>query len=199
MGRGSHRACRQSLIQPRLRCRCGGNVRADCGALLPARQRLWYDLIPAALELWRGGQSLRAVPEHVARHGMWVGGGRAWRGCWGPTLARHHRQPLDRSVWWAARSLVVRTPAAPNGGRAGVPRPQSGCHLWGDRTPFPPVSLPSLRSESGRAHGRCIEDASSERQRPPSTPTDSASPMICLHTLSLPKHCVDSAHARLLS
>jgi hypothetical protein len=73
MGRGSHRACRQSLIQPRLRCRCGGNVRADCGALLPARQRLWYDLIPAALELWRGGQSLRAVPEHVARHGMWVG------------------------------------------------------------------------------------------------------------------------------
>ena len=40
---------------PRLRCRCGGNVRADFGALLPARQRLWYDLILAVLELLRGG------------------------------------------------------------------------------------------------------------------------------------------------
>jgi hypothetical protein len=58
---------------PRLRCRCGGNVRADFGALLPPRQRLWYDLILAALELLRGGQSLRTVREHLARRGVQVG------------------------------------------------------------------------------------------------------------------------------
>jgi transposase-like protein len=58
---------------PRLRCRCGGNVRADFGALLPARQRLWYDLILAVLELLPKVQSLRAVPEHLERHGVRLG------------------------------------------------------------------------------------------------------------------------------
>ena len=76
---GSYRrglAFAQGWVQlriPRLRCRCGGNVRADFGALLPARQRLWYDLILAVLELLPKVQSLRAVPEHLERHGVRLG------------------------------------------------------------------------------------------------------------------------------
>lgn len=76
---GSYRrglAFAQGWVQlriPRLRCQCGGNVRADFGVLLPARRRLWYDLILAVLELLPTVQSLRAVQEQLARHGVQVG------------------------------------------------------------------------------------------------------------------------------
>jgi transposase-like protein len=61
------------LVIPRLRCRCGGNVKPDFGALLPKRKRLWYDLELAATELHVEGMSYRGLKRHFARVGCEVG------------------------------------------------------------------------------------------------------------------------------
>ena len=58
---------------PRLRCCCGGNVRADFGALLLRRVRHWYDLVLTGVELMLEGESLRAVQRYFTRRGVQVG------------------------------------------------------------------------------------------------------------------------------
>ena len=58
---------------PRVRCRCGGHVSSDFGAALPKRQRQWYDLQLAAVELHVEGFGYRGVQRHLARQGCAVG------------------------------------------------------------------------------------------------------------------------------
>lgn len=58
---------------PRVRCRCGGNVAPDFGAVLPKRQRLWYDVTRTALALHVEGLSYRAVGRWLGRQGVPVG------------------------------------------------------------------------------------------------------------------------------
>lgn len=58
---------------PRVRCRCGGNVKADFGAALPKRKRHWYDLDLMAVELYLEGHSTRAVKRYFARRDVQVG------------------------------------------------------------------------------------------------------------------------------
>lgn len=58
---------------PRVRCRCGGNVSPDFGATLPKRQRQWYDLHLATVELHVEGLSYRGLQRHFARQGCAVG------------------------------------------------------------------------------------------------------------------------------
>lgn len=62
-----------SLRIPRLRCRCGGNVKPDFGAGLPKRKRHWYDLDLTAVELHTEGFSYRAVGRFLGRRGCDVG------------------------------------------------------------------------------------------------------------------------------
>lgn len=57
---------------PRIRCRCGGNVRPDFGVALPKWKRLWHDLIAEAVELHVEGCSYRGVSRHFAHRGVQV-------------------------------------------------------------------------------------------------------------------------------
>jgi len=58
---------------PRLRCRCGGNVRGDLAPVLQRYQRHWYDLLLTAVGLIVEGMSLRGAQRHFARCGVHVG------------------------------------------------------------------------------------------------------------------------------
>lgn len=58
-----------SLRIPRIRCRCRGNVSPDFGVALPKRQRQWYDLRLAAMELHVEGLSYRGLRRHFGRVG----------------------------------------------------------------------------------------------------------------------------------
>jgi transposase-like protein len=58
---------------PRLRCRCGGNVRGDFEPILKRYQRHWYDLMLAAVALIVEGMSLRGARRHFARLRVHVG------------------------------------------------------------------------------------------------------------------------------
>lgn len=58
---------------PRIRCRCGGNVRPDFGCGLPKRKRHWYDLDLTTVELYAEGLSYRAAARYFARRGSQVG------------------------------------------------------------------------------------------------------------------------------
>jgi transposase-like protein len=58
---------------PRVRCRCGGNVKPDFGAALPKRKRQWFDLDLRALELHVEGLGYRALKRHFSRCGCEVG------------------------------------------------------------------------------------------------------------------------------
>ena len=61
------------LIIPRIRCRCGGHVKPEFGALLPKRKRHWYDLELTATELHVEGMAYRGLKRHLARVGCEVG------------------------------------------------------------------------------------------------------------------------------
>lgn len=61
------------LVIPRIRCRCGGNVKPDFGLLLPKRKRHWYDLQLTTLELHVEGMAYRGLKRHFARVGSEVG------------------------------------------------------------------------------------------------------------------------------
>lgn len=58
---------------PRLRCRCGGNVRADLAPLLERYQRHWHDVRLLSVALIAEGMSLRAVQRHVRDRGVQIG------------------------------------------------------------------------------------------------------------------------------
>ena len=58
---------------PRIRCRCRGNVPPDFGVALPKRQRQWYDLQLAAVELHIEGLGYRGLRRHFARRHCQVG------------------------------------------------------------------------------------------------------------------------------
>ena len=58
---------------PRLRCRCGGNVRGNFEPVVCRYQRHWYDLLLRAVALIVEGMSLRAARRHFARLGVYVG------------------------------------------------------------------------------------------------------------------------------
>ena len=58
---------------PRIRCRCGGSVPPDFGALLPKRKRHWHDLGLTVIELYGEGQSYRAVQRWLRRRAVFVG------------------------------------------------------------------------------------------------------------------------------
>jgi transposase-like protein len=58
---------------PRVRCRCAGHVCPDFGRALPKRQRQWYDLRLAVVDLHVEGVSYRGVQRHLARQGSPVG------------------------------------------------------------------------------------------------------------------------------
>jgi len=58
---------------PRIRCRCGGNVRPDFGAGLPKRKRHWHDLDLTAVELHLEGMGYRGIKRHLGRYGPEVG------------------------------------------------------------------------------------------------------------------------------
>lgn len=62
-----------TLSIPRLRCRCAGHVGPDFGLALPKRQRQWYDLRLAVVDLHVEGVSYRGVQRHLARQGSPVG------------------------------------------------------------------------------------------------------------------------------
>lgn len=61
------------LVIPRIRCRCGGNVKPEFGAVLPKRKRHWYDLQLTTLELHVEGMAYRGLKRHFARVGCEVG------------------------------------------------------------------------------------------------------------------------------
>ncbi len=58
---------------PRVRCRCGGNVRPDFGAGLPRRKRLWYDVRSETVSLHVEGCSYRGISRVFAHRGVAVG------------------------------------------------------------------------------------------------------------------------------
>ncbi len=58
---------------PRLRCRCGGNVRAELAPVLERYQRHWHDLRLLGVGLIAEGMSLRAAQRHVRDRGVQIG------------------------------------------------------------------------------------------------------------------------------
>jgi transposase-like protein len=58
---------------PRIRCRCGGSVPPDFGALLPKRRRYWHDLQLAVIEQYAEGFSYRAIQRWLRRRSVFVG------------------------------------------------------------------------------------------------------------------------------
>ncbi len=58
---------------PRVRCRCGGNVKTDFDPVLPKRKRHWHDLNLRAVELYLEGLSTRAIRRYFAHRGVQVG------------------------------------------------------------------------------------------------------------------------------
>jgi len=62
-----------TLRIPRLRCRCGGSVPPEFGALLPKRKRHWHDLDLAVIEQYGEGMSYRAIQRWLRRRTVFVG------------------------------------------------------------------------------------------------------------------------------
>ena len=88
---------------PRIRCRCGGSVPPDFGALLPKRKRHWHDLELTVMEQYGEGMSYRAVQRWLRRRGVFVGLGGL------PTIVARcrdvglHAQP-QAGRWWALQA-----------------------------------------------------------------------------------------------
>lgn len=82
-----------SLRIPRIRCRCRGNVCPDFGVALPKRQRRWYDLQLATVELHVEGLGYRGLQRHFARVGCRMGIGGLSR-----HLAAFHAVDINASV-----------------------------------------------------------------------------------------------------
>lgn len=58
---------------PRVRCRCGGNVRPDFGHALPKRKRHWYDMDAKVVQWYVEGVSYRGVARCLRHDGVQVG------------------------------------------------------------------------------------------------------------------------------
>lgn len=62
-----------TLQIPRIRCRCGGSVPPEFGALLPKRKRHWHDLDLTVIEQYGEGLSYRAIQRWLRRRTVFVG------------------------------------------------------------------------------------------------------------------------------
>jgi len=91
------------LWVPRVRCRCGGSVPPDFGALLPKRKRHWHDLDLTVIEQYGEGMSYRAIQRCLRRRTVFVGLGYLPAKVAACRDVGLHAQPQP-GMWWALQA-----------------------------------------------------------------------------------------------
>jgi len=92
-----------TLRIPRIRCRCGGSVPPDFGALLPKRKRHWHDLALTVIEQYGEGLSYRAIQRWLRRRTVFVGLGGLPAKVAACRDVGLHAQPQP-GAWWALQA-----------------------------------------------------------------------------------------------